>query len=198
MNKTDIIQLVEDIANVPLDADTIDIYYDDVLDTLGRSSFAPLVDGKLFAITSGTAVYSAPSDKSQILDIFIGSRHLSSSTLFDLEAYDDSWRTLTGSPLFYVMDEQNNDDFQLVPSPTTSSGNFSFPNGLPLGTDFPSGAGYIFYSYRRDSDIPSFLGIYIALHILIREFTRPSDHQDFNFADACLKTTTIFEKALGI
>ena len=98
MDKDGVIDLAEYIAQVSLDADTIDIYFMDVLEEIGRRFGTPLLDIELFEITNGTATYSMPADAVSIQALFHNDRMLSQGDLKDLEAYDDEWRTLSGDP----------------------------------------------------------------------------------------------------
>jgi hypothetical protein len=123
---------------------------------------------------------------------------LSFSELKDLEAYDDDWRTLSGNPWAYTTDEPTARSFDLVPTPDVDSSDFSFPNGAPFGEDFPTNAGTIIYSERRTTDLPEWIGVYIAFKILEREFARPSAHQDLKFSGTCAEFAEILWKFGGL
>lgn len=198
MTKDEIISLAEFIAKVSLDADTLDKYFYDILDEIGQVNSPPLVAAELFEITSGTATYTLPSDAIRALDIFIGDSHLSEVSAAALRAYSASWRALSDTPYFFTQEQVGKDEFMLIPNPDTSSGNFDFPNAAPMGEDFPSGAGTIFYSQSREEDIIEWIAVYIALKILVREFARPSNHQDLAFSEACDQAAQLFWRIGGL
>lgn len=198
MTKAEIIALAENIGRVSIDADTIDVYFTDTLEEIGRFPKPPLVNVELQEVTSGTAEHAYPDDAVLPLHIFHGERHLSPETVANLEAYEDGWRALTGDPFAWTRDEKTTRTFELVPEPDSDSGDFAFIHGMPYGEDFPDDALTIIFSERRTTDIPDWIALYIALRILSREFTRPSDHQDTEFAVACDKVSQIFWRVAGL
>lgn len=192
MNKSTIIQLVEDIARVTLDPDTIARYYDDALEDVCKFDRPPLVTSEMIEITAGTATYDYPTDAVKIVNAFYDSTQLLPCIISALDAYSDDWRDDSGDPWAFTRDETDKDTYTLYPNPQSSSGAFSFPNAAPMGEDFPDDTVVLIYSQRRDDDIPDWLVFVLVFDILAREFARPSDHQDAEFSDACRSASQLF------
>lgn len=196
MNKASILGLVRALANTALDESTLDAYFSDVLYELGRSP-RPLVEAELFAVASGTAGYSFPANAVTLLHAFFGSAQLSPSDKASLEAYSSTWRSDSGTPFAYTVDEQTGRAFRLYPTPSASSAALSFPTGTPFGVDFPSNAGCLIFSSARTEDIQPWVGYAIALKVLAKEFAKPTNKQDVDFADACNQLAEVFLLAAG-
>lgn len=183
MTKAEVITLVEDIARVTVDGDTIDRYYADVLEEIGKWVNAPLLNVEIVEITSGTAAYGYPTNAVAIIALFHTDRHLSKTSLIELEGYSSTWRDDTGDPWAYTEDEQAKRTYLLYPEPDDTSGAM-FGWNL-MGADMPSDAGVVVFSERREGDIPDWIGLYITFEILARDFAKPSEYQDKAFAELC-------------
>ena len=183
MTKAEIITLVEDIARVDIDADTVDRYYADVLEEIGKWMDAPLLNVEIVEITSGTASYGYPTDAVAIVALFHTDRHLSRTSLIELEGYSSTWRDDTGDPWAFTEDEQVKRTYRMYPEPDDTSGAM-FGWNL-MGADMPSDAGVVVFSERREEDIPDWIGLYVVFEVLRRDFARPSGYQDKAFAGLC-------------
>lgn len=64
--------------------------------------------------------------------------------------------------------------------------------GEPLGEGFPDNSGAIIYSEKRTESLTEWLALPVALEMLGKEFSRSSDHQDIQFADACKELSELF------
>jgi len=62
----------------------------------------------------------------------------------------------------------------------------------------PDNSCALIYSVRRDTDIPDWLALHISLRMLAKEFDRPSDHQDKDFAQACVGVANVFSIIGGL
>lgn len=198
MTKSSILTLVNQLANFTIDGDLVDIYYDDVLVELGRMTNPPLTANELQPVVSGTHTYSIPDKMITILHAFYSSKSLISSRTQDVDAYVNAWRGDTGTPFSVIIDELSGKTYRLYPIPDTSSDDFSFITGTPMGTDFPDNAVTLIYSELRESDILDFLGLIVALMILNREFIRQSDHRDTQFAESCDQIAKLMLIFIGV
>ena len=198
MTKAPILSLVNSLANFPIDGDLLDVYYDDVLVELGRMTNTPLTANELQPVVANTHTYSIPDKMISILHAFHSSKSLISSRTQDVDAYVNEWRDDTGTPFTVLIDELSGKTYRLFPIPDTSSDDFFFITGTPMGTDFPDNAVTLIYSELRDDDILDFLGLIIALQILSREFIRQSDHRDVLFAQSCNDVAKLMLTFIGI
>ena len=196
MTKAEILTLVNDLARQTLDPDTLDIYYDDVLNEIGSSSSHPLVAIELFDIISGDHTYDYDASAVKLLAVFAGTKTLLSASTMDLEAYNEDWRTLTGTPIAFNEGERTAREIALVPIPDADSDPILGPS--PFGEDYPDNIGVQLYSTRRDVSIPDWLALFICLRILAKDYAHPSDYQDKVFSDFCEKGAEILWKAAGL
>jgi len=197
MTKAEILALAKTISRQPdLDDDTIDIYYDDVIDEIGQTSIPPLVAIELFAITSGTVEYTYDTSAVKLLAVFAGTRQLLPASTMDMEAYNDEWRTLSGTPIAFNEGERTAREFALVPIPDASSDPLLGPE--PFGDDYPDDTGVQLYSVTRDVEIPDWIALFVCIRILAKDFARPSVYQDTVFSEFCFKLSEILWKAAGL
>lgn len=108
MNKAQIIDLVEKIGRFTLDADVIDGYFTDVIEEIGKRLNAPLLAISLFRIRAGTSLYNLLPSATTLKILFHGERMLSRHARIDLDAYDSTWRALTGDPWAFLLDTVEN------------------------------------------------------------------------------------------
>ena len=168
----------------------------DAIEEMGKSAAAPLVAIELFDITALDHTYDYDASAVKLIAVFAGTRQLMEATTMDLEAYDDEWRTRTGTPVAINEGERTAREFALVPIPDTGSDPIIGP--FFLGEDYPDNTGAQLYTARRDVDIPDWVALFICVRILFKEYARPSPHQDITFADYAKKLAEILWKAAGL
>ncbi len=198
MTKAEILALVASLAIQPLDADPLDVYFGESLEDMGKRSKPPLVGTQLFDVTAGTADYTLSSDAVRMLAVFIGGVQLSAATIGDLEAYSAVWRTLTGTPFAYTTEHVNARTFTLVPNPTVTSDALIPTHGAPYGEDFPANGGCQVFSQTRETDLPDWIALCLAIDILSREYARPSLHQDTAFSALCARVSDLLYRLGGM
>ena len=182
MIKSDILDLVQDIARDQADADAIDAYYDEAVEELGKLQDPPMQERALVEFTSGTATYDYPVEAVEILHAFHASYQLPRTTKEALEAYDMEWRSGSGVPKVFKTDQENARTYRLYPNPNVTSDALGGGATEPFGEDFPANSGALIYSDARATGISDMIGLYIAFRVLYKEFMRPSDHQDAAWA----------------
>ena len=198
MTKTTIIAFAEMIANVSLDADTINVYFSDILNEWGKNPSTPLVDVQQQDVTAGTATYSLPDAAVKLLHLFYEGTHLASNTESDLDALSPNWKSDTGDPREYTRDKIDEGSYRVYPIPTSSTGVQPAFTGEFFGEDYPPDSLAAIISERREEDIPDWFGVGVAFDINAREFLRPSNHQDVAFATVCKAVARITYQMAGI
>jgi len=198
MNKASVIAYAKQLARCSdLDDDTLDIYYDDVMETIAKDANAPFMDAAQFTITSGTATYDYASDALVLHAVFVHDKILAPARVSDLEAYNDAWRSLSDTPYAMTEDELTARTFMLIPNPDTTSDSLIPVHGEPFGEDYPDNIGVQLYAESPD-DLPDWVSTCVALRILALDFARPSEYQDVAFAEACTKLAEVFWKGTGL
>ncbi len=180
--KAQILGLAQVLAANQADVTALDRYFDDVLFDLGASLWLSTIT--LQTVDQGVRTYYPPANVVGIHGLVFGTHWLSSMGLHGLEMVDAQWRDKRGSPVAYTFEDETTDTFALYPTPDESSNFLSFPNGLPMGIDYPQGALAVFHTETRTT-LPDWLDMPIALKVLWMEFTRESDHADPDFASLC-------------
>lgn len=198
MTAAEIRALVSDLCLDKNNATVSDVYVTQILTELSRLPSPPITGAELVEITSGTAEYDLPATATSILAAFYDTKALGAANTSDVKEYSSTWKDDTGTPLAYMMDDTTARTFRLYPIPDTDSGDFSFPTGTPLGTDYPDDAVLLIFGSNRDDKVPADIGAYVALSTLAREFSRPSGHQDRNFSEACKKLANVVGKLGGL
>ena len=198
MTKAEILLLVKNLTQDQADSVTIDDYFNQVLDDLGRVSDDTMTEMEVIPLTEGTEEYTLPDNAVIERAIFFDNHELRHTTVKQLEARSKSWRAHRGRPWAYSKDEQTARVFRVYPIPDFSSTATDWSEGEPLGRGFPSDALTIFYSSRRNDKIPTWLVLPLVTQILAYEFARPSGHQAEAFAQLCQQLTTVFFKFLDV
>jgi len=197
MTKVEILALVKELARQPdLDADTLDIYYDDIIEDIAKSPSHPLVSIELFNILSGTFNYLYDASAVKLLAVFAGTRQLLPASTTDMGAYDKDWRNLTGSPFAFTEGERTAREIALIPIPDNDSTPILGPS--PFGEDYPDYIGVQLYAIKRDDNIPDWIALFVCMKILAKEYGHPSSYQDKVFSDYCDKLAEILWRAAGL
>lgn len=181
--KTRVLQLVDDLSVGLADAAQSEYFYDQILYELHHQVL--FTECSLVAATAETASYTLPTTAVRQLMFFWDTQQLDELTIEEAEAiFGLTWRDLIGPPEAYVLERETDRTFRLVPTPDTSSKDFSFMFGLPLGVDFPEYAISVVHT-NYSADVHVLFDFPLAFAVLAREFLRESDHQDVDFAEAC-------------
>jgi len=182
MTKNEVLTLVQDIARDQAEDSTISKYYDEAIVELGKMRDPVLVECDLFTVTATTATYSYPAAAVELLHVFRDTDPLFRTTEFNLEQHSATWREDSGTPISYNTDQETADTFRLYPIPDTTSTALGVGATEPLGDEFPANMGAYIYSDKRETGISDMIGLYVAFRVLYKEFHRPSDHQDIEWA----------------
>ena len=182
MTRTEIIGLADDLAHSVAEDITMTQSYDDILDRLARTT-SPFVADEAFTPTDGTAEYDYPTNAVMLLGVFHNGKHLIPVSSGELEAYSASWRaTAEQDPVVYTVFEEDARSIKLFPTPS----------------DTDADGGLFLFAENRTTDIPEWLVLPIVFEILAEEFAYPSDHQDKEFAAACLTMSQFLKAFTGV
>jgi len=180
LTQDNIVDFANVIAGTTGSTASMNVAFDEVMQSLARSPNPPLVQSSAFAISSGTANYTWSADAVRILAVFNEGLQLHPSNAPELESYSAAWRaSSTDAPLVYHAGENTLRSARLFPSPSTGS------------------TGTWLHSIAPQSDIPEYMSLYIAFAVLEREFAYPSAHQDKEFSGLCGQIANIFGKLIG-
>jgi hypothetical protein len=182
MLKNDVLTLIQDIARDQAEDDTISKYYDEAIVELGKLPDPVLVERELFTVTAATATYDYPAAAIELLHMFRDTDPLLKTTRLALEQRSKAWREDSGTPVSYNLDNETADTFRLYPIPDTTSTALGIGATEPFGDDFPANMGATIHSDSRETGISDMIGLYVAFRVLYKEFHRPSDHQDIEWA----------------
>lgn len=182
MSKSNVKDLVSSMSLTQNDAGTTETFY---VSTMQELSMLPLfTDVRLIEITADTSQYTIPDDVGLILEVFYDSEIVFRESLNSITLHNKNWRDIEGPPEFYVVETETKKTFRLVPRPQTSSKDFSFILGEPLGRDFPEySVGLICTKILADN--PDWMDLPIALKVTAKEFFKESKHQDPAFSEVC-------------
>lgn len=179
MSRSDVITLVDDLALGVTNATEVGIFYDEVVRELGFTEL--LTSTEVKPMTVGQATVQFATDTIRSLELYTDrSGKLDRTTVNAVKAvYNNQWKSLSGTPIAYCQDQENDNTVRLVPAP-----------------DAPITITII----RVDSrlDVPVWLELPIALEVLSREMSRESAYQDVKFAVACARLARLLFDMLGI
>ena len=187
MTRAEILALIQEMARDQADDDTIAVYYDETVAELGKTTDPPMVNCELLSVTDGTSTYDYPDRAVRLMWLFYEGYQLSKATEHELEAYEPTWRDDESDPVSYKTDHETAREVRFYPIPGTTSGAFIPPVAQPLGEDMPADMVSVIYSDNRATAIPDFIALYLVFQVLYREFIRPSDHQDTDWANMLKK-----------
>ena len=166
------------IANSVGDTNEITRIYDDVVFDLGRGEIITQLG--LIAGVSGTASYAFPSAAIEILGVFYDDTELRETTIAELDTFMSQWRDMTGRPIVYLLEGEDERTFRLIPTPVDSSGSVA---GLSFGADYPTHGIGVIYTEDR-TDLMTYLELPVAVGIAAREMRNVTNHQDLKTSEA--------------
>ena len=188
LTQDNIVDLANTIGGTTGSTASMNIYYDEIMQGLGAGLNPPLVETTVFAISSGTASYTWPSTACSVLGIFFktasGTTQVSKQVLpagrIELESLDGAWRQTTGEIQVFYSGEDTQRSFRFYPVPSVDS------------------TGTLIMGVASSADVPDYMGLYVALEILKREFAKPSAHQDKQFSKAAGDVAQLFGMLIGV
>jgi hypothetical protein len=181
------------------DASMIAQYFNDVINELALKEACPNISTAPVNLVNGTSVYAFPAYAVLIRALcFAGTdadgnvysqwdHLLGEASIEDIEAYSSAWRTAANNvPDFYTMEDQNPRYYKIHPTPSSAT-----PwTLLAIYNSNEVNAGV--------TTIPYWLVFPIFHEIIRREFARPSDHQDIDYASALEQLVKIFNEIARI
>ncbi len=182
MTRTQIRNLADNLAHSKADSSTLEDSYNRLIEKLALTS-APFLDDANYTPTDGTAEYSYPFTAIKLLAVFHGATQLPEATPKELEAYDKDWRAAAeDTPVVHTFSDRDARKVRLWPTPSTTTSN----------------GGKFIYALRRTSDIPVYLALMLAFHMLAEEFAYPSQWQDKAMAEACAEMAKLLKAFVGV
>lgn len=179
ISKQNVLDLVTTFALGQDDQTETAIFYDEIIRELGFKTV--LTGAETLAITAGTNAYTVSPDNILSLEYYSGNRgYLTMTNDQNAKvAFGAGWRSSVGTPVALSRDNQSDNNFTLIPSPSSDD------------------TLTVIRSEVRE-DIPDWLVLPITFDILAREFSRESDHQDIEFSSACKQFSILFFQMVGV
>jgi hypothetical protein len=201
--KSSLLTILQSFCHSMADASMISQFYNDIVDELpnrGAGQLGHVRDATTITAVDGTKAYSFPTYFGKPVFLFYSYTPdgiafviniLQECSLSDLETYSKTWRSnAKGNPIFYTMEDQAVDKFMVYPTPLASgtiSGNFLLYYTLDSAGMSLAGNGE-----------PYWLSYAIIHEIIHREFARPSDHQDIDYAEANKMVANLIYNIVGV
>ena len=195
-NKEDILTLIRFFANSPLEEDSLSLFFDKHLSDVSMTNDL-LMAFELFTPQAGIAQYTYPERCIRPVTLFYGANELAFVTIRELEHFDLNWRTTTGTPTSWFVEDQNSRKFSLFPIPDSTT-TYTGPIITPLGADYPTTGAAILYAANRNVNIADILAIPLALSTLFHEFSYPSPHENIDFASMSGQLASAFYQLMGV
>jgi len=185
MTRDEIITIAGLLAKDLDNADTLDVFMNEVFRDNARKFSPPMVEAKIKSLTSGIAEYAFESDMLRILYLIMEDSLNSPVDEPSLDAYSTTWNTDTGTPTMFTQDDVDARNYLLYPIPDTTSDPLIPIHGEPFGEDWPANSLLLIYADDRESGISSIYSLPFAFDSLSREFIYPSDHTNEDFSVLC-------------
>lgn len=198
MTRDEIITLASDLGQNIENPDTLDTFMNDVFNELAMIADPQIIRPAIVALTSGTATYAFESDMLKLVYAFMFDELLSPSTHDGLNAYSQTWPTESGTPIAVIQDEINARNYTLYPNPDFTSDPLIPIHGEPYGEDLPNDSLILIYADNREDNISDIFSLPTSFDALQREFSYPSDHADFEFAEVCGELARILYTLIGV
>jgi hypothetical protein len=180
LTQDNIVDLANTLGGTTGSTVSMNIYYDEIMQGLGTRFNPPLVETTTFAISSGTAAYTWPATACSILGVFSESKQILKVGFMELESYDSAWRQTTGEIQVYYEGEEPQRSIRFHPVPSVNS------------------TGTYIMGVASSADVPDYMGLYVALEILKKEYAKPSVHQDKQFSKAAGDVAQLFGMLAGV
>lgn len=128
-------------------------YYTDLAQQKARFFLTRSTDTTL----PGVPEYAFPARAVELSDVFFDNRRLYRSTHSELEAFDIRWRDTVGSPLYWTVEDEDDNVFRLSPVPDRS-------------------ATLTILHHEARVDFPRWIDLSCAFGVLSKDYARLSDH----------------------
>lgn len=199
LSKAEIITLVKTLARQDdLDDDMLADDYADVIEEVAQTEKTPLVAAEMFDIVLGTSTYDYDASAVRVLYVFVDDTLLRPADIIDLETYNVAWRALSGTPYSVTEAEITSRTLRLIPIPNFDSDPLVPTHGEPFGEDYPANIGVQIFAAKRDTDIPDWLALFVAMRMLANIYGRPSAYKDAAFSSSCDDLAKTLWKAAGL
>jgi len=201
-DKAGIVEIAQDLAgtdensNYVSDEDRLGEYFDEVMNEMCMSLLSPFMGAAIVRTESGTAEYDWPTDCQRLVALFQDDVQMSKTSVKELEAYAQDWRSDSGTPWAWMLDRETARKLLVYPKPDATGDAVSTP--YQWGSSWPEDDLSIVFSEYRDKDIPDWAVLYFSFSMLAREYRRVSDHQDLGFADLCDSLAIMTGSMVGI
>lgn len=199
MAKADVLALVDFLGGGAIDPVTVEKYYNDTMTDLARENWT--TDAQAFAVTRGFSEIDlsvAVAPFVNLLGLIYDDYEIDELPLRQLEMLDPYWRTVFGRPTSFTRQDENDKTVALYPTPDINSNPLGGTYGEPLGGDYTTYNMVMFYSRAMIDPLqpPYYLELVAALHILMREFNRVSDHPDPQMCETAMGLERLFKEML--
>lgn len=194
MPKADVLQLVADLSDGLADQTASSAFYDDIINQMGLAPAESLVNAAYISVVANQATYAYPLNAIRILALLFDTVYLTPSNIREAEAYDKNWRSQRGEPRTWLVEQESRRGVTVVPVPPKNGANLV--QQTPFDNGHPEGNLMAIFSEDR-LDVHPFEELMMALMVLVREFTRDSDHTDHQFAELCKQVSTFFQMLIG-
>lgn len=191
--RSDITTFAEWLSFTQAGVASVEAHIDDILqDCATRTDW--LTEATLVSLVAGTGEYSLPAAVVNVLSAFYDDRELWPDDGYKAVELDDPhWRTRTGVPYVYFVDDTVTTKITMYKAPTTTTTEFYLPGFSP----FPP-AGFLTLIHTQPGpELPPWAPVILGLRALSQEFARDSDRKDLNFVTATKQLADFLEAAYG-
>lgn len=199
MAKIDVLNLVNIMANNPTsnlaDQTAISNFYDDVVSDLGMSKDETLTNADFVALTAGVQTYTYPTTALRLLAVLSDTSHLQPSNIREADLFNPGWRTSQDDPKVWLIEQESRRQFSLVPIPPRTGQPIA--GATPFTGTYPADNVTVVFTENR-ADVNPWEELVVALMILVREFSRDSDHRDLMYVEAITQTLGGFKALIGM
>ena len=193
LSKAQLTTFASTICHADHDTTTFSVFFDDVIEELGRLPDPVFVSIAAEAIVAAQAEYSFETTMLRPIAIFLGDTLLPETSEQALEAYSATWQTDTGDPVAFTLDKINARKYRVYPIPEANGvGSTNWAAGYSL-----VGLSLIFVEDRA-TGIEDYYALPITFDCLAREFAYPSDHQDTAYAKVCSELAQLLYTLAGV
>lgn len=192
MSRVDTLALAALLAGGQADEVVLEREYDLVVTELADQPI--ITQATIVPVVRGEPVVDFPRPAVQLLGLIHDDTWLSLTSVRTLvQTHGAHWRTRTGKPTSYVLDDVSARQVRLYPVPNMTSDPVIATTGAPFGLDFPRNALVFLHTVRLPvfaeefRDLPPWCDAWIAFSICARLFHYESAVRDPEMAAACAR-----------
>lgn len=177
MSQAETLALVQTLSNGQADAALCANFYADVVSTLGdwHTTAVPI------SVTANSALITFDAGLLDLIQLIYDNEVISRLGLRELEGIRFGWRNSPGRPIAYTLEAETTKTAELFPVPQWPS---PVPGPPPISPSQFSPGNVIAIYGQQVTDCLEYLNLPVALKVLQREFSRESNHQSMDFANA--------------